>query len=396
MLDRPPVAGADRDSPERCNPADRLSACRLAFLAQPPSRRLGCLQIVDLSRLRQRLGKRWPDLRGRVADVVDATLARSLGPGDLSLEVGEDCRYVLRIGVERRDLERHGELLAAEATARLCGTIPGGAAIRVSTMGLDLDAGLDGVNSAETLRTRVAAIGLAPGHDRTDAVGNQLELLQPRFRPILNLRKHLVSAYQLAFDRDLPGSDDCGQAQLDEWSLKQAALVVRGSPGRRAPGLVVDVSYPTLATMRWREPFMQQCRRLPRQSAGRLIFQVHDLPPGLPQARVRELMAYLRPFCLVIAVRLPATAADVAHLAASGIGGVSVAEGSLPTDERGLAMALTTLAGSARAIGLRSGLAEASSARICRAALAAGIDHLSGDEMMPTLAQPGRALRISR
>lgn len=396
MLDYPLVAGADLNPSERCSPADRLSACRLAFLAQPEPRRLGNLQIVDLSRLRQRLGNRWPDLRGRVADVVDATLARSLGTGDLSLEVGEDCRYVLRIGVQRRELERHGELLAAEATARLCGTIPGGAAIRVSTMGFDLDAGLDGVTSVEALRARVATMGLAPDRGSSDNVRTLLERLQPRFRPILNLRKHLVPAYQLAVDGVLPGGDDSGQAQLDEWSLRQAAPILQGSPGTRGPGLVVNVSYPTLATMRWREPFMQQCRRLPRQSAGRLIFEVLDLPPGLPQARARELMAYLRPFCLAIVVRLPAPAPDLAHLATSGIGGVSMAAGSLPTEDRAMASALTMLAGCARTIGLRSGLAEASSTRHCRAALAAGIGYLSGDELMPPLAQPGRAFRVCR
>ena len=141
---------------------------------------------------------------------------------------------------------------------------------------------------------------------------------------------------------------------------------------------------------------MQQCRRLPRQSAGRLIFEVLDLPLGLPQARVRELMAYLRPFCLAIVARLPAPAPDLGHLATCGIGGLSLSAGSLPADDRAMATALATLAGSTKTIGLRSCVVEASSARFCRAALAAGIDHLCGDALMPPLAQPGRAFSVAR
>ena len=301
MLDRPPVAGADLDSPERCNPADRLSACRLAFLAQPESRRLGSLQIVDLSRLRQRLGNRWPDLRGRVSDVVDATLARSLGPGDLSLKVGEDCRYVLQIGVERRELERHGELLAAEATARLCGTIPGGAAIRVRTMGLDLDAGLDGVNSAETLRTRVAAMGLAPGRDSADAVGKQLERLQPRFRPILNLRKHLVSAYQLAIDRDPAGQrrfragaarrmePEAGRAVRARFARRPRAGAGRGRvvPDARHHALArtIHAAMPRVATAIGRPTDLRGARPAARAAAGAGA-RADGLPPAvLPRHR---------------------------------------------------------------------------------------------------------------
>jgi len=396
MLDHPLNAAADLERSDRCDPAPGLAACRRAFLAQPASRRLGSLQIVDLSRLRQRLGNRWPDLRHRVGDLVDATVARSLGADDLCLEAGEDCRYILRIGTERREVERHGELLAADATARLCGTIPGGAAIRVSTVAYDLDAGLDGVTSMAALRARVAALGLVPDHGGGPAVAALLQRLQPRFRPILHLRKRLVSAYQLAVPWAPPGGDVAAQAELDLWSIGQAEQVLLGPRASREAGLVVNVSYPTLATMRWREPVMRHCRRLPRQSAERLIIEVLDLPAGLPQPRVRELMAYIRPFCLLIVARLPQPAPDLAHLAGSGIGALSLAAGSLPPEDRAMTMALSALAGCTRAAGLRSCLVDASSTRLCRAALAAGIDHLGGDALMPALAHPGRAFLIAR
>ena len=54
------------------------------------------------------------------------------------------------------------------------------------------------------------------------------------------------------------------------------------------------------------------------------------------------------------------------------------------------------LAGTARVAGMRSMLVEVSAPSLCRAAQAAGLDHVSGDGLMPPLSQPGRAFVVSR
>ena len=119
MPDRPLAAPGDAGTvPTRpaadLEPADgpalaaRLARCRQAFLAGAE----GSVQLVDLVRLRRRLGPRWPELRGRVLSVARTTLARGLAPDELCLPGGEDRLYLLRVGADRREHARHGELLA--------------------------------------------------------------------------------------------------------------------------------------------------------------------------------------------------------------------------------------------------------------------------------------------
>jgi hypothetical protein len=401
----PPEATHDARLARPVTFRERVEACRRAHLALPQATRSGSVQVVELGRIRLRLARRWAELRPRVLAVVEAGLARGLGPDDLCVRVGEDHLYVLRVGADRRELERRGELLAAEATARLCGTIPGGVAIRVRTLAFDLDDGLADLAGPEELHRRIENPS-GPANGGTAAKLDELVAgLQPRFRPIFNLRKRLVSAYQLAaFVRDTGGGsspaspldpdllEDDVRAELDCWSLRQAIRAL-GPPsgGGLGRGLIVPVRYPTLAVMRPRASFTGLCRQLPLSSGRRLLFEVLDLPPGLPQARVRELMAYVRPFCRAIVVRLPADAADAGHLASSGIGALSLAAASLGFGDEARARRLADFAGAARTLHLRSLLVEADSERLCRVALAAGIGHVGGDALLPPLPRPGGA-----
>jgi hypothetical protein len=121
---------------------------------------------------------------------------------------------------------------------------------------------------------------------------------------------------------------------------------------------------------------------------------VLDLPAGAPQARVRELMSYLRPFCLAMVVRLERAHTNLDHLASSGIRGLSASPGTLAGEGESVAETLACLAGSARVRGMRSLLIDATAPATYRFALAAGIDHICGDGLMPPLVRPGRAFQV--
>ncbi|WP_191062124.1 hypothetical protein [Geminicoccus harenae] len=143
----------------------------------------------------------------------------------------------------------------------------------------------------------------------------------------------------------------------------------------------MPVRYETLASIRLRDPFCRACRRLPRSSARRLLFEVRNLPPDIVQSRVRELMAYLRPFCLGILVDLAEP--RVEHLIGASIVGMA-------TDDLHHAHDLATLA---RRHGLRSFLTGLRSAADCRQAAQAGIDYLAGS-FAPSLPRPGPVVRL--
>ena len=385
-------------SPLAAELASRITRCVEAARPQKlGAPRRYSLQWFDLMRLRVRLGARWSGLRSRAITLLVHGLERELGPDEFWLDGGADHLFVVRCTTERRAVERSAELLAAEVTSRLCGTIPGGAIIRVVTQPFDpsellhVAATRDDVLSA---LEHLARGSTDPGSTPADANSG----LRARYLPLLNVRKRLVSAYRLAAAADgsqVEAVEPAWLEALDTWSVREATIALNlPSPGC-GPALLVPVHYATLARMTAREHLARLCRRLPQRSSRQLAFEVLGLPSDLPEPRLRELLAYLRPFCAGLVLRLPGAACGVAHLAACGVRAVSVTPADL-TWHDGAADPLGVLVGRARVAGLRTILDAVASSQQYRVAVAAGIDHVAGGALMPPLSRPGRAFMVTR
>jgi len=342
----------------------------------------GCVQMLDLQQVRLRFGRRWPALRDKALQFVAAALERMLGDHDLYLLADEDRIHLLCSGLPHEDAERRAQLLAGAITERLCGANPGGAAVRVRSVPADLGRLLEGIVDPQELQGRVAEALARAETVLPDRPPPAALVPAVAWQPVLAPARGLVAAYRLnpavPDARAYPPGDD-----PDLWSIEvaAAALPATAARGRKAL-LIVPIRYETLASIRLREPFCRACRRLPRSSAHRLLFEVGNLPPDIVQSRVRELMAYLRPFCLGILAELAEP--QVAHLTGAGIVGVAMDD---------LRQALE-LAGLAHRHGLRSFLTGLRSAAECREAAQAGVDYLAGS-FAPSLPRPGPVVRLA-
>ena len=391
----PPEAGAPQ--PRRTPPgpdaepfALRVGNCRAALGMGGSGGRALLLQLFDLARMRARLGWRWEGLRPRAFALLQASLRSELGPADLALEDGADRLFLLRAGADRRQAERHAGLIAGEVTAKLCGTIPGGAIIRVATLAVDPEDVLDGLDEPAELLDRLRG-ALGEGHADPETLALPAELAA-RFRPVLNLRKRLVSAYRLTATAGggMTEAEAAWGGALDAWMARQAAGLLREPRQRAEPALILPLHYRTLASRHARDGLMQCCRELPPRSSRQIAFELLEAPPDLPEMRLRELLGYLRPFCLALLVRLPRPGLALDRLLGAGVRGVTLAARDGATRE-----ALAGFAGTARVHGLRSFLVDLDEPQHCRAARAAGIDHVWGDGLLPPLPRPGRAFRVA-
>ena len=406
----PPRTRAGLNPLKRDEFLNRLSAVRRACLALGRDSGQTCLQLLDLEQIRYRFGRRWTALRPKIFGIVETSLQRDLGRDDAYVAVSETLLYVFRLGPKRQDAERRGWLVAADITEKLCGAIPGGVAVTVRTVPFDVSAGLAGVTSLEQLRNRVEAFSRSVDDAELRAFLDHAAQLQPLFRPTINLRKRLISAYHLEpvlqgpGDSRRPVSTLCPRslngifdAEADNWSIQQLGrLLLAPGAARQRACIIVPVHYETLAAMRLREPFLLTCRQLPRTSIRQLVLEILGLPPGMPQSRVRELMAYVRPFCLTIVARLPHDVLYAEHLANSGITGLSLRLDRPDPEASATADILHMLVDTARAQRMRSLLVDARSVQLCHAALRAGVDQLNGEAFMPAVRQPGRAILVGR
>ena len=246
----PPRTRVGLDPSRREEFIERVAGLRRAYLAQPAASAMSSLQILDIDQMRLRFGRRWPGLRPKVLSIVEAAIQREVGKDDLYVAVSETIFHLFRVGLKRRDAERRGRLLAAEVTERLCGTVPGGVAVRMKTVGFDFNHGLAGIASFEQLRNRVEAFGKALDDRELRLFLDNVGRLEPLFRPTIHFRKGLVSAYHLApllrtpNGRLAPVSTLCPDsfngvfdAETDNWVVQQAAAALAGAapegPGHR-------------------------------------------------------------------------------------------------------------------------------------------------------------------
>lgn len=393
----PPTSphGLDPARPEEF--ARRLDRFRRSHAGQDEPRSHGCLQIFDLDQIRLRFGRRWAELRGKAFQLIEGALHRRLGTHDLYVAAGDERVLVLATGIHRHEADRRARLVAGEITERLCGAVPGGVALRVRTLPADLGRLLDGVASLDQLDRNLAQAMQVVDDAEKQAFEELRPTLVPAWQPVLAPARGMVGAYRLRAMVQLPdGPIELGalhpgtlngvfDAEADLWALDQAAATLPrlSGPGRKAL-LIVPIAYETLASMRLREPFLLAYRRLPDLSSRRLLVEVQGIPPALVQARVRELMAYLRPLCLGILVTVPDGTYALDHLDDAGIAGVGL------LDHAGLDVtAPALLATAARRHGMRTFLFDCRSTATCQQAARLPLDYLAGDGFMPAMPLPG-------
>lgn len=388
---RPPFAlypprtdkGLDPTRPDEF--ARRLAEFRRRHATLPNPRLAGSLHILGLEQIRLRFGRRWPELREKAFQIIEHGLFKALGPHDLYVVADEKTILVLASG-RRLDAQAHIELLAAELTARLCGLAPGGIAIRCRSLPFDLLRGLAGVTSLAALRERIAECERAAETAERLAFSQIKERLVVGFEPILHPRKRLVAAHRLQACRqdrdqalrlaDLLFEDrvvGVFDALVDLWLLERSAEQLATAVSRTST-LVVPLRAETLLALSSRDRYLATCRRLPKSSNRHLLFEITELPGAMPQARVREVIGYLAPFALGVAVRLYGSPLLADHLEGAGARFVSIHDG----ERRGPLQPLGQFAKLARDLRMRAVCLGVADENRLREALAARIDYVAG------------------
>lgn len=400
----PPRGRHGLDPRDAAGFATRLAVFRRHHAGLFDARGKGGFFIIDLVDLRRRFAARWPMMQEKARHFIEGLFARRLGANDLYLAIEGDRFWLFLTDVERATAERQARRIAAEITERLCGLIPGGVACRLDKPCFDLVAGLDGVVDWAMLAQRLAASMAGP----PDVAAASAAGMTAHYTPVLSPKKRRVSIHALSIHGPsmegpsihrvaaagktgsaVVAADDAQDAAGDCRAMAEAAAMLADRSFRAA--LAIRLHYTTLGTMRHRQELMLACRRLPSEARRRLLVEIIGLPETLPQARVRELVSYLRPFTLGVLVAVEPAAlarqaqtatrstgrpADLDHLASTGIAALSL-------DLAGSARvaSVPALIGRAERLGLRTLCHVGTDRRALRAALVAGIDLIGGESL---------------
>lgn len=349
----------------------------------------GCVIVIGLDAVRERLGLQWETKRQSVWDSVERVLARKLGQGAICARISP-VDYVISTGSESALCRSMALSVLRELLEFYLG------AQRFEDMKIALVTGYaDGEIACHALDPREVAKASAPagsdarsarraGEDPAFVTANGRELtLRFDCEQIINLRNGVPIATRVAAQ---PHDEGTGERASERWpellSPSNLAVVntatidhVQALYRRSRLGVMTSCSIHALANPRNRSALIRSLEAMGRDPAKPVLFELLDIDRGTPQGRILEVVAALAPHCRKVIARVPLARPPADLLRGCRLSGLSVDCATLQEDARAFALELSAFAKQAKTIAplvLALGLGDPMA---CDLAAAAGATH---------------------
>jgi hypothetical protein len=306
----------------------------LKVAASPELMRRGCVYVISLDAIQDAIGARWGKSREAVWTHLENLLRQSLTPTDFFSRVDDTAALVslpaataeeAQICCLRIVHQLHTIMLGPCDPSKL--TIERAVPLADGTIGTVL-VSADQVNQS-ALRKALPRGEESP--DRREKNGPsqtapKIEFVH-RFVPIWDVQKEAITAYRCQTIPNLEPGERLGsllQFKLDlactTACIRHAAQLLsqRMAEGNRFLAWI-PLSYEMLSSPASRIEISNLCRSLSSELRPCLIFEICDLPFGVPQSRLSELAGSLRPFCRSVMAQLPARTANYGAYLGAGL-----------------------------------------------------------------------------
>jgi hypothetical protein len=413
LLDHPTAAAATAPSPASAPASRRQIRSDKARLksfenrlhsltaASSPSEPLiaGRLQIIALSRVKERLGEDWARLATRVHRLTRQILERRLADEDVYVQAG-DCYVILFARLTGIEATFKAQAITREITALLIGDLPEveEAPIRMTIHEIDpcelraeptLESLVARMDAAAARETATIDDGGAGAPRRAEPGPAQFDYL-----PIWSRRGRAIVGY-LCRRRQGAQSDEGDPYDLDCLALRTvlAALPDMERDGRAAL-VVAPVHWDTLVQLQRRQSYLDLCRQAPLQLNRRLAFAISDVAAGAWRDLICDRLLPLKPFARLFLVRVPPEPAQIRHLADIGVDALAfelAPAGAFDDAHRQRVLEFARDAARHRLATCALGVDRRSTALDL---LAAGVDFLGGKAIAPRVGAPGAAYRL--
>jgi hypothetical protein len=138
--------------------------------------------------------------------------------------------------------------------------------------------------------------------------------------------------------------------------------------------------------------FVGACRSLSHELRPYLVFEIADLPIGVPQSRLNELVTTVRAFGRGVTAEVALRNPTLAMYQGIGLHAIGL-NLSAPTDSL-TRVEIDRLANAARRLGLISFLSDVPSTSLVAFARDCGVQWMSGPAVAASVAKPGPMVRL--
>ncbi|MEA1672020.1 hypothetical protein [Nitrospirillum sp. BR 11163] len=393
---------------------DRLRS----ILAERSPVAAGSIQMIGLDSLKVKLGQRWDAVRSKVLILAERLLGDVLSPQDVFFRHGEDTFVIVFAQLGDREaclicgriVEDLQRLLLGEAdtsTIRVTSVV-GMVDDTVQLQAASLDELLDAV--ARSMSRPEAGRQIGGGTTWAEPWrGNPAETVEVMYRPAWDAARQVLFLY-IARARRLRGNQalwgtgalSCATANPME-VLDLDLVIMRGAietylelyENRFRFFLSLPIHYESISVTSRRQQIIDLAGCVPAHLRPFLNYRLEDLPDGIPEGRLRELINGLRPFGRSVTVATKLQSRDLPIFAAAGAKGVAATlPGPILTERT--AVDLAYFASSAQKLRLGTLVEGVETKAAEAAATAAGINFLAGDFIGPWTAVPGHVIHKPR
>jgi hypothetical protein len=294
-------------------------------IAHPQLLDQGCVNIVSIAPVRDKLAERWERSRDNIYEHIEKQVSRQLGAADYQCRISE-TDYLLSFPGETRQaaqlrcmriLQELLELFLGQFTLEQIDirTVTARQGETLTAEAVDIRA-LQGmtVDPEPSAPARIPIGVPIPGRPKLPVeplrIGSRALYLDFEFRPIWDLRHDAISSFSLSAIAETDQSRALGEARAERSQLNPDELTAIDLAAARY-GLEtlthlfrqqsrfilhLPCSYETLASSRARPQFLDTLKSFGSEFRRYIAFELHDLPSGVPQSRLSALVTMLNPF----------------------------------------------------------------------------------------------------
>ncbi|HTT99066.1 MAG TPA: hypothetical protein VMF58_13530 [Rhizomicrobium sp.] len=343
----------------------------LKFVATPALLERGCVVVIGLEAIRDEAGARWDKMRNSIYLNLEALLRQKLSGTDYFSQL-DDMSFLVSMPAASSD---EAQILCVNVSHNLHKNLLGHCDLtnlRISrATRLDGDTlecmNTEGVELSEIAEKAGLKLGGNVVRDRFQSAQMSLAQGPPRpstfrFTPLLDIQHEAVTAYRCdslmassLFEAIQPQPNFKSDLAdlIARLRFATDALAKHLSAGQKYL-LSLPISYELLGSPVARMEVASLCRNLSSAMRPYLQFEIGELPYGVPQSRLSELVSSLRPFCRGVTAYLPARIPSYAAYQGAGLSaiGLSLSAGVLANTD--MSSEVFKLATSAQRLNLKS------------------------------------------
>lgn len=365
-------------------PQERVTAARMSF--------------VGIAEVRKRLGGHWEQMSDKVMRVAGQLVERRLDPGDIFGSLGEAGFVIVFARLDPQEADARCRQIAVEISRFLLGEDIDPTKLRVGVdVGEisveDLPNGKDLGDIARLLHDRArkdARRGASKPAPAKTPVQTDTQPAWERYLPIWHVAEGKIDIYRLRippmseFGVNLPRQEELDLMLFDRARRRLAAL--KSSTANLL--FLCPIRFNTLRHKEAHQRLTRLCESTPAAYRERLVFELRDIPEGVPEGQFDEAIAFLGKFAAHTAVRVGRFERNFARLAAAKVRfAVTDFESLVGTEGEAIPMMNRFVAASER-VGVRSVGVGMDTTSLAVAAVCAGFDHISGKAVQGAVRAP--------